>query len=143
MEMTYRKLLSGIVLSTAAMMLTPSAPAADDCQNCGRVLTVKSVKVKGQSSGVGAVTGGILGGALGHQFGGGSGKTAMTVVGVAGGAYAGNEIEKNANSKLVYKVSVKMDYGEIRSFTLHGQPGFGEGDRVRVIDGRPVFHSHQ
>jgi outer membrane lipoprotein SlyB len=138
--MNPRKLIAMFGLAMASLVLAPMAQA-DDCKNCGKVTSVKTVKVKGQSSGAGAITGGILGGALGHQFGSGSGKTAMTVVGAAGGAYAGNEIEKNAKSKLVYKVSVNMDYGEMRHFTLYSQPGFKVGDRVKVQDGKPTFHS--
>lgn len=138
--MTYRKWMSGVCLAIASVSMV--APAmADDCQNCGRVTSVRTVNVKGQGSGAGAVTGGIVGGVVGHQFGGGSGRTAMTVLGAAGGAYAGNEIEKNAKSRTVYKISVRMDYGETRTFTLNGQPGFGEGDRVRVVNGKPVFYS--
>ncbi|MBK6741792.1 MAG: glycine zipper 2TM domain-containing protein [Hydrogenophilales bacterium] len=140
--MNFGNLISRIGLIAACLTLSAAPVYADTCQNCGKVTSVKQVKVKGQASGAGAVTGGILGGALGHQFGGGSGRTAMTVVGVAGGAYAGNEIEKNAKSKVVYKVSVSMDYGEVRHFTLYGQPGFGVGDRVRVQNGKPVFFSH-
>jgi outer membrane lipoprotein SlyB len=139
--MNQRNLIALFAFAVAGLAWIPAAHA-DDCKNCGKVTSVKTVKVKGQSSGVGAVTGGILGGALGHQFGGGSGKTAMTVVGVAGGAYAGNEIEKNAKSKVVYKVSINMDYGETRHFTLYNQPGFNVGDRVKVQDGKPTFYSH-
>lgn len=134
------KWLSVLGLSAACLVATPFATAAD-CQNCGRVTALKAVKVKGQASGAGAVTGGIVGGVVGHQFGKGSGNTAMTVLGAAGGAYAGNEIEKNAKSHTVYKVTVNMEYGEVRNFTLHNPPDFAKGDRVRVQDGRPVFFS--
>lgn len=39
----------------------------------------------------GAITGSVIGGVVGHQFGGGSGKTAMTIIGaIAGGMIGGN-----------------------------------------------------
>ena len=50
-------------------------------------------------SGVGMVAGGVLGGVLGHQIGGGRGKTVATVAGAAGGAYVGNKVEQNKNTK--------------------------------------------
>jgi len=139
--MNARKMFATLVFASASLALS-QAVFADDCKNCGKVTSINTVKVKGQGSGGGAVAGGIVGGALGNQFGSGSGRTAMTVLGAAGGAYAGNEIEKNAKSKMVYKVSVSMDYGETRHFTLYSQPGFSVGDRVRVADGKPVFYSH-
>lgn len=140
MKATYSTLVRGLCLA-AAFGLTATA-SADECDNCGKVVNIQTVKVDGKGSGGGAVAGGIVGGALGHQFGSGSGKTAMTVLGVAGGAYAGNEIEKNAKSKTVWKVDVRMDYGETTHYTLHHKPDFREGDRVRVREGKPVFFSH-
>jgi uncharacterized protein YcfJ len=140
MEMKTTTWLTALGLSAACLLAVAPASAAD-CQNCGRVAAIKAVKVKGQSSGAGAVTGGVVGGVVGHQFGKGSGNTAMTVLGAAGGAYAGNEIEKNAKSHTVYKISVNMEYGETRQFTMNNPPDFAKGDRVRVQDGRPVFFS--
>lgn len=131
-----------IVKSLAALAVTfaiaSGAVAAEDCRNCGIVKSVKAVKVKGQGSGGGAIAGGVVGGLLGNQIGSGSGRTVATVAGAAGGAYAGNEIEKNAKSRYVWKVAVDMDYGERRNFTLNRKPDFLAGDRVRVADGRPV-----
>jgi outer membrane lipoprotein SlyB len=111
---------------------------ADDCKNCGIVKSVNVVESKGQGSGAGAVTGGVLGGVLGHQLGGGVGKTVATVAGAAGGAYVGNEVEKDVRSHTAWKVTVEMDYGEKRSFTLKTQPDFAQGDRVRLENGKPV-----
>lgn len=139
--MNPRKMIAALILAGASLTLTQVA-WADDCNNCGKVTSIKSVKVKGQGSGGGAVAGGVVGGVVGHQFGSGSGRTAMTVLGAAGGAYAGNEIEKNAKSRMVYKVSVNMDYGEVRTFSQNSQPGFAVGDRVRIVKGKPVFYSH-
>jgi outer membrane lipoprotein SlyB len=125
------------LLMTTSMLAGMSAAAAD-CKNCGYVKSVDAVKVKGQASGGGAVAGGLVGGLVGNQFGRGSGRTLATVAGAAGGAYAGNEIEKNAKSHTVWKVAVEMDYGERRTFTVYRQPDFLSGDRVQVVDGKPV-----
>jgi uncharacterized protein YcfJ len=40
-----------------------------------------------------------VGGLLGSTLGRGSGRTAATVVGAAGGAYAGNQVQKNMQRK--------------------------------------------
>ncbi len=68
--------------------------AAANCAECGVVESVREVDAKGLGSGLGAVGGGVLGGLLGNQVGAGRGKDVMTVVGVVGGAVAGNEVEK-------------------------------------------------
>lgn len=105
------------------------------CADCGVVDTIRAIEVKGQGSGVGAVAGGLVGGILGNQVGGGSGRTAMTVVGV--GAYAGHEVEKNVNKSVSYEVRVRMDDDSYRTFRVR-QPEVGVGQRVQVRDGRIV-----
>lgn len=131
------KLLKKVATAGAAAMLLSFASASlADCPNCGVVRSVHEVKVKGQSSGGGAVVGGVVGGLLGNQIGHGSGRTLATVAGVAGGAYAGNEIEKNAKSHMVWRVEVDMDSGDHRRFTYNNDPGFMSGDKVRVVDGK-------
>ena len=55
-----------------------------------------------QSSGnsiVAPILGGVVGGLLGHQVGRGSGQTAATIIGAAGGAVAGSAIANNANAQ--------------------------------------------
>src|SRR6266850_8085611 len=65
----------------------------------GTVESVKEVTTPGDSSsGVGAIGGGIAGAVLGNQFGHGTGRSVMTVLGAAGGALAGKEIEKQHNA---------------------------------------------
>ena len=65
--------------------------------------------------GFGTVAGGVLGGVLGNQVGGGNGKTAMTVLGAAGGAYAGNTVEKNMKKVTLYQMRVRMNNGSVRT----------------------------
>ena len=118
---------------------TKSAPVAGAarCADCGVVDTIRAIEVKGQGSGVGAVAGGLVGGILGNQVGGGSGRTAMTVVGAGAGAYAGHEVEKNMNKSVSYEVRVRMDDDSYRTFRVR-QPDVGVGQRVQVRDGRIV-----
>jgi len=85
------------------------------CNSCGVVEAVEPVQHEGKASGVGAVAGGVVGGALGNRMGAGSGKTAMTVLGVVGGGLAGHAIEKKVKTETVYRVKVRMEDGSVRS----------------------------
>jgi outer membrane lipoprotein SlyB len=113
----------------------PVQPAAAACPSCGTVESIRSVEVRGDATGVGAVAGGVTGAVVGHQLGNGRGNTAMTVLGAAGGAYAGNEIEKNVKKHVVYRVTVKMDDGSFRTVSQAAEPAFAVGDKVRVVQG--------
>lgn len=121
--------------TTAAALFLSAAPQAA-CQDCGTVVDVKTVKQKGEGSGVGLVAGGVLGGVLGHQVGGGSGKKIATVAGAAGGAYVGHQAEKNANSKTVYQVVVELDNGTSRTFSYSNEVGYRAGDKVKIVKGK-------
>src|SRR6266481_8448274 len=72
----------------------------------------------------------------GEQTGGGSG-TAVTLLG-AGGAIAGNEIEKNVKKRYAYRVTVRMDDGSFRTISLSSPPTLAVGDKVRVVEGKLV-----
>jgi len=84
------------------------------------------------------VLGGIAGGVLGHQVGNGRGNTAATVVGAAGGAYVGNEVEKNRNTKTRHVVYVKMEDGSTRNWTYSNPTSYRVGDKVKVVDRKLV-----
>lgn len=141
--------------AAAGASATPAKPAAArprtsggattaavaSCGNCGTVESIRAVEVRGDASGVGAVAGGLTGAVIGNQMGRGHGNTAMTILGAAGGAYAGNEIEKNMNKRLSYRVTVRMDDGSYRTLSLAGAPGVAVGDKVRVVDGALVARS--
>ena len=99
-------------------------PRAGLCATCGTVESAVAVERQGKVNGVavgnttigiGTVAGGVLGGVLGNQVGGGNGKTAMTVLGAAGGAYAGNTVEKNMKKVTLYQMRVRMNNGSVRT----------------------------
>lgn len=120
----------------AAPVAAPVAPAAAPCGNCGTIDSIRVTEKAGEGSGVGLVAGGVLGGLLGHQIGRGSGNTAATIIGAAGGAYAGHQVEKNVKKASHYEVNVRMDDGAMRTVTYDVEPGFRSGDKVRFIDGK-------
>ena len=124
------------IVGAGAAAQTPANPPAVVCNSCGVVTSVRYVEQTGEGTGAGAVVGGVLGGVLGHQIGAGRGNTAATIAGVGVGAYAGNEVEKNAKKKSYYVVNVQLDNGTRRSFTQGSNPPFREGDRIKVVEGR-------
>ncbi len=112
--------------------------AAGICGNCGVVESVRAVEVKGAGSGAGLVTGGVAGAILGNQVGGGNGRTATTILGAAGGAYVGNEVEKNMKKHTVFRITVRMDDGALRTLTQRSAAGIAVGQRVKMVDGTLV-----
>jgi outer membrane lipoprotein SlyB len=127
-------------LTLAAMLAlagaATTAVAQTKCSNdCGVVQSVNYVEQKGQGTGLGMIAGGVVGGVIGHQIGGGRGNTVATVAGAAGGAYVGNEVEKKKNTTGYWAVSIKMDAGNVRTFTYSNQPTVHSNDRVKLVDG--------
>jgi len=102
------------------------------CVDCGTIESVREIKQAGEGSGLGAVAGGVAGAVLGNQVGGGSGRKIATVVGAVGGAVAGHQVEKHVKSNVVYEITVRMDDGNVRTFTESTPPSWRSGDKVRV-----------
>jgi outer membrane lipoprotein SlyB len=96
------------------------------------------VKTPGQGTAVGVLGGGAVGGLVGNQFGSGRGKDAMTILGVIGGAVAGNQVEKQAKATTHYEVDVRLDNGQLRTVSVPGNPGPIVGTRVRIDNGQLV-----
>lgn len=122
---------------------TQSAPSrlAAVCADCGVVESIRVAEQRGSGSGLGAVAGGLTGMLVGNQFGRGDGRTAMTVLGGVGGAYAGNEIEKNVKHNTTYEVRVRLDKGGVATAHMASNPGVAVGDKVRVVNGAVVARS--
>ena len=108
------------------------------CATCGTVRSVNVVEHQGEGTGLGAIGGAVVGGVLGNQIGDGSGRRVATVAGAAGGAYAGHQIEKHVKTTKSWNVVVRMEDGSSRTYPFASDPGFSAGDRVRIVDGRPV-----
>lgn len=134
------------VKRTLAPTVVAKASPAAVCAQCGTVQSVTAVQRQGQVNGVpvgnttiglGTVAGGVIGGLLGNQVGNGNGKTLATVVGAAGGAYAGNTVEKNMKKVTVYDVRVRMDDGTTRNMDISTDVPVGskvivEGKNLRL-----------
>lgn len=117
------------------ILMPPTVAAPVPCATCGVIDKLREVPQEGEGSGIGAVAGGVLGGLLGNQIGGGSGNKIATVLGVAGGAYAGHQVEKSRNKTMRYEIGVRMDDGSIRTLMQDSQPVWRSGERVRLENG--------
>lgn len=117
------------------------ADRSSACASCGTVEAIRAVELKGDASGLGAVAGGVTGAVVGNQIGRGHGNTAMTILGAAGGALAGNEIEKNVKKRYSYRVTVRMDDGTFRTVSQSSSPAVTVGERVRIANGVVVANS--
>ena len=138
--------IAALAAGAAAPLAAQASPdghhpksSASHCQNCGTVVSTNTYKRAAESgSGVGGAGGAVVGGLLGNQVGSGRGRTLATIAGAVGGAYAGNNIERNMKAVTYTDVRVRMATGGYRTFTEQGRPRFANGDRVRVQQGRLV-----
>ena len=102
------------------------------------VQAVREVKEPGQHTALGPIAGGIAGAVIGDQIGKGKGTTrkVLTVLGAAGGAFAGREIEKQARATSHWEVDVRRDDGAYETVRSEVAPAWQPGERVRLLDGR-------
>ena len=130
------------VLGKSLLAASAAAPGtrrvSRQCANCGVVEAVNVIEVKGEGNYLGMIAGGLAGALLGHQVGGGSGKQIATVAGAAGGAYAGNEIEKRMKTTKHYEVITRLENGGTQAIPYDTDPGYKVGDKVRVENGTLV-----
>jgi outer membrane lipoprotein SlyB len=112
----------------------PVAPPQRVAGNrAGEIASIEPIRSRPEGSGAGAVIGGVLGAVVGNQFGHGLGRAAMTGAGVVGGAVAGNNIERNHKEGVSgYRVSIRLDNGNTRTFERQEIGSLHVGDRVRL-----------
>ena len=97
---------------------------------------VRNDGIGGTGIGVGAIAGAVVGGIVGNQVGAGQGKTAATVLGAAGGAYAGNQLQKrNEQQTDGYKFTIRMRDGSYQTLTQTTNADIRVGDRVQIDNG--------
>lgn len=108
------------------------------CDNCG-VIEAIAVNQARPGVGAGAVIGGLAGAAVGSQVGDGRGQTAATILGAAGGAYAGHKIEQSQREKSEYRFTIRMQDGSLRTVFQADNPGLRVGDAVRIVNDSVVL----
>lgn len=86
--------------------------------------------------GAGTLAGAVVGGIVGNQVGSGDGKTAATILGAAGGAYAGHALEKrNQQTTDAFTITVLMEDRSYRTLTQSTNADIRVGDSVLVENG--------
>jgi outer membrane lipoprotein SlyB len=135
-----RPLLAGAprqVATAAATTTATTAPrTARYCTNCATVEAVNVVEVSGEGNYLGTGVGAVVGGLLGNQVGGGDGRKLATVAGAVGGAMVGRNIERNQRRTQRYEVVVRYaGSGATQTLQYENDPGFRQGDAVRVNNG--------
>jgi outer membrane lipoprotein SlyB len=132
--------VAAAALSGAAFAQQQPAPQRDVCRHCGVVQSVQKVERTEKAKGIagtpvtpGMAIGGVAGGLLGNQIGSGSGRGAATVLGAAGGAYAGHAIERRNHRYTAYVMHIRMDDGRMR--TIEQRTPIARGSHV-VVEGQ-------
>ncbi|HZX26549.1 MAG TPA: glycine zipper 2TM domain-containing protein [Telluria sp.] len=109
----------------------------------GTVESVRDVTINLGENGTGVMTGAALGGIAGSNVGGGKGSAAAAIAGAVAGGIIGQSIEKNANQRKGFEITVKLDNGELRAITQEADEMFRPGERVRLLsDGRSTRVTH-
>lgn len=129
--------LFAFCIALAAFLLAgcETQPAFQVSQPSSRIGTVESIcsqTVQNPNTALGTISGALVGGVLGNQIGSGRGRTAATVVGAAGGAYAGNRM--TSGSSLVWIIGIRYDDGSLATVQQSASPNLRIGDRVRVTN---------
>jgi outer membrane lipoprotein SlyB len=144
--------MGGNAYAQAAPVAPVTAPPVNAaphevCRNCGVVESVATVQREGKTRGIagtkvtpGMAIGGVVGGVLGNQIGSGNGRAATTVLGAAGGAYAGHAIEKSRARYNAYVMHIRMDDGTMR--TLEQRTPIAKGSHV-VVEGKTAHLARQ
>jgi outer membrane lipoprotein SlyB len=99
----------------------------------GTVESVRNVTIANPESGVGTMTGAALGGLGGSEIGGGKGSIATGIVGAVAGGLVGQRVERNANNRPGFEITVHLDSGELRAIVQPADEMFRPGERVRLV----------
>ena len=123
--------------SSATYSSKPAPPPP--CPDCATITSITPIKQEGEGTGLGAIAGGVLGGVIGNQIGGGSGKDIARIAGIAGGAYAGHQVEKSQRSSTAFDIRVRFEEdGSTHTVRENAEPVWQVGDKVRVVNGKLV-----
>jgi outer membrane lipoprotein SlyB len=109
----------------------PAFQVSEPSARVGTVVSITQDSQQNVNSTAGAIGGALLGGLLGNQIGGGRGQTVATVIGAAGGAYAGNQAAQR-NQTFIWRIGVRYDDGTTATIQQTAAPALRIGDRVRV-----------
>ena len=102
----------------------------------GVIVNIREVKVGPDQLGKnrsGAVAGGLAGGLIGSRFGGGSGKTLLTLGGAVAGAVGGAFAEKALKTQKAYELVIELKNGALMTVVQGTDVQFQAGQRVLLM----------
>ncbi len=102
----------------------------------GTVKEVRTVKIEGTKSAVGAFSGAAIGGAGGSLLGGGRASTVFAVLGAVGGGFAGAAAEEAITRQDGLEITVQLDSGRTIAVVQKADVMFSAGERVRILTGK-------
>ena len=134
LALTGALLLGGGCASTEPQPYLPQGGIAGPDNVHYRYGVIQSVElVKQGGIGIGTIAGAVVGGVIGNQVGAGRGNTVATVIGAAGGAYVGHEIDNRRQQDDGHRITVRMDGGTSQVLMENADTGsYRIGDRVRI-----------
>jgi outer membrane lipoprotein SlyB len=100
----------------------------------GVVESVRSVKLEGTKTPIGAAAGAAVGGVAGNSIGKGDDNIIGAVIGAVVGGLAGAAIEEGITRKDAFEITVKLDNGSLIAIVQEADEQFKAGDKVRLID---------
>lgn len=127
-------LLAGCASSNSGGVYSREQTRQVQTVRMGAIESVRTVKIEGTSSGVGAATGAVVGGVAGSTMGGGKGKILTTVIGAVAGGLAGSAAEEKLTGKDGLELTVKLDNGTMLAIVQEADEQFHPGDRVRLLE---------
>ena len=127
----FSALALGLLLTACAV---PGTPQGELEIRSGVIEQISLVQIESaHQAGVGAVGGGLAGLGIGSLIGGGTGRDVAMVLGAVGGAYAGNEVQKNYDKPVQgQQVIVRASNGVLISVTQPVNPNLHKGQKVYV-----------
>jgi outer membrane lipoprotein SlyB len=100
------------------------------------VVSVRPVALRGEATGIGALSGGLAGGIAGSMIGQGSASALTAVGGALVGGLAGNEIEKSAGKARGVQITVRTYSGQTWSVLQEDNGEFFQpGEHVQMLVG--------
>ena len=100
----------------------------------GTIVALKSVRIEGTKSGMGAISGALLGGVIGNTIGSGTGQSVAQVGGGVLGTYAGSKVEEAISSQKGWEIIVELNDGQAVSIVQSATENWTKGEKVRILE---------
>ncbi len=100
----------------------------------GTVESVRSVKIEGTQSGIGAGAGAVTGAIAGSSVGQGRGSAVAAVLGAVAGGVVGAAAEQGYTRENATEITIRLEGGRIISIVQSGAEKFQAGDKVKIVE---------